>query len=349
MKNKGGYVHVNKPFGFLFLIALAAACSKPCPPAVTSKTPVAPVVKAAKAVPNGKIRVAVTISITGIAHLVDDASDKLVLIPNGKNFSPEHDLLLLASTRYSPTGLNTGPTPQKIGTTVVDTYMYNTLTGGTEIDLAKSGFDSTIDTTLVADSTGDQSYESCPPNAPRTSLHWLPNLRDVSHATGVMIDSDQTKPMPAPDVIAGRIKITGGALEAQLTPSADVFEFKAGGSGDRVQAVADRLNYRYYADVDANNPVVELWGGPYGQASTKLATATASKLTKRVYFMLANVPPGEFFAPMPKNTLEHFNYYYGIYKANVGSYTVAVPTRGNPEDSCGGGVGGGVECGPDRP
>jgi hypothetical protein len=314
----------------------------------TASTSSASTAAVATPVPNGKMRVAVTISVTGIAHLIDDGNNKLVIFPNGTGYSTKHELLLLASKRYSPTGLGQGPTPQIVGGTTVDTYYYQTLSPGIEIDLGKSGFDAGIDPVIIADATGDGTHEACPSQqlAPRTSLHWLPGLNAVSHGSGV-IDTDQTKPLPDKNVISARMAISGGSLTAQLPPSADVFEFKTSAGNDAVQAVADRLNYTFFADVDMNNPVVELWAGPYGGSSSKIATATASKLAKSVTFVLANVPLSEFFAPVQKPTLDHFEHYYDIYKS--GSFMKAVPTRGKPEDSCGGGVGGGVECGPDRP
>ena len=337
-------------------LLLLIACSKPCPPCPpTGPAPLAASNARATTVlppvPANKIRVKVTIAITGIAHLIDDGGGKLVIFPNGTGYSTKHELLLLVSKIYSPTGLSSGPKDQVVGGTVVDTFYYSTVTPGMEIDLAKSGFDSTLNPSLSADATGDSTNEACPSPqlAPASSLHWLPDLKKVSHASGVMIDPDQTIAMPNPNVVSARLKITGGALTAKLPGPADVFEFKTSGSGDVTQAVAESLNFTYLVDVDKTNPVIELWGGPYRTASTKLATAKASLAAQKVTFYLANVPPGEFFAPAKHPTLPHFHHYYDIYKTGVGSHMVAVPTRGKPEDSCGGPLGGGVECGPDRP
>lgn len=318
------------------------------PTTASSAPPVARAAWAAVPIPSGKTRVAVIISVTGISHLAEDGSNRLVVIPNGVNWTTKHELMLLVPKRYTPSGLANGPKEQKVGTTVVEEYYYSMLTPGMEIDLAASGFDSAINPTLYTDTTGDGTNEPCPVPvlAPATSLHWLPQLGAVSEATGVVVDPDQTKPGADPVVVAARMKVTGGFLEAQLPSAPDVFTFDTGsGAGYPMQAVADRLNYTFFVDVDAMTPKVTLYGGKYGQASAALVTANVSKVTKRVHFVLANVPFAEFFAPTKYPTLDHFHNAYGIYKAATGTYKVATPRRGV---SCGGGVGGGVECGPDR-
>ncbi|HSY47507.1 MAG TPA: hypothetical protein VLC46_01725 [Thermoanaerobaculia bacterium] len=325
-----------KKLSTLVCLLLAISCSKS-----PSRT--------AKAVPTGKMRVSVTIVITGIAHLIDDGNNKLVIFPNGTAYNPQHQLLLLASKRYSPTGLSLVPRDQVVGATVVDSFYYKALSPGIEIDLAKSGFDPLIDPTITADATGDSTHEVCPSQqlAPRTSLHWLPKLGDVSHGSGLVIDPDQIKPSPDPIVVSARMSIAGGSLIALLPTAADTFTFTTTAGNDPVQAVSAGLSYTYFADVDATNPTAEIWAAAYGKPSAKIASANVSKAAKSVTFILANVPPDEFFAPTPKKTIEHFEHYYEIYKS--GSFLKATPTRGLPKDSCGSGMGGTVECGPARP
>lgn len=344
--------------GFLALLSLGILLGCPrkesvAPPTDTSALKAsrpAPIGSAAwrASVPSGKMRVAVTISVTGVSHLADDGGNKLIVIPNGVNWSDKHELLLLVPKRYSPSGLAKGPKEQKLGTTVVEEYFYSVLTPGIEIDLVASGFDSGINPTLHSDTTGDATDEPCPVPilAPETSLHWLPQLGAVSETSGAVVDLDQTKPVPDPATVAARMNMTGGILEAQLPSAPDVFTFDTNsGAAYPMQAVADRVNYTFFADVDAITPKVTLYGKPYGGASAALVTANVSKVTKKVHFVLANVPFNDFFVLSKDLTLKHFHYAYGIYKPIPNTFKMATPKRG---ESCGGGVGGGVECGPDR-
>jgi hypothetical protein len=345
----------------LVSLGLMVHCSKPersatstsanTPPIVQSigtagtSTPTAAV--ALPPAPPGFFTLTVHLEVTGIAHLIDDGAEKLVIFPNGNLYKPQHDLILLADAAFSPAGLSKKPETQyRLDGSQVDYYWKN-LTPGIEIALKQSGFSSAIDPTLDAPTTGDSPHMECPPNLADTSLHWLPKLSVVSHGSGLVIDTDQTtNPTLDPKVTAARMRVAGGTLEAKLA-TGERFLFDTKSANDLKQVVAESLMYTFHTFIkDVPSPTYSFYGAPYKGVPTVLTTLNVSKATPEVTLVLANVPHNEFFKPTKEKYLKHFHHYYKIYKSGTGTYKTALPTR---DANCGLPAGGGVECGPDRP
>src|ERR1051325_10753743 len=299
------------------------------------------------------VRVTVSFVITGIAHLVDMGGGKrLLLVPNFINAG--HQPLLLATDDYQPTGLDQGPRVQMLTSTAAGpTFRFRVLPPGFEIDpAALPGWNTQENATLVFTEQGDAAMgempAACPNSAvPASSLHWLPDLPKLSNATAVKLKEAQIMPNPAPADVVMRMDLKGGRLAAALAPDLSMFLFRNGKPGvpDPMQAVAEYLVYSFVVDLPADDPVFALTARPFGTNDSVTLATFRPDPSGEIQIVLANVPPEGFFNPQLNMTIEHLSHYYEIYDPNGTTINTATAER---TTNCSSGIGGGVECGPDR-
>lgn len=348
----------------LLAFILVAGCGREAPPSSAGGGDATAATTAAKPAPAKTATV--KLRVTGIAHLLGDngATTRALVVPNLTSAS--HQPLLLARKKFFAASPSTcrpqltkgnGEPEGNDPTTCANyetsypgmVYHYTPVTPGVKIDLTASGIRKRGSLTFSEEGDADSAnqkpnLECSSSEAQEASLHWLPRLRTAVHAEKAKLKQSLVRPDPQASDVAVRLDIDYGVLEAELPGVPDRFHFRvrnAPPADDHIQALAEYLVYTFDVDLDAN--------GFFNLKGTDLASGKPVTLGSfkpqggSIEILLANVIPDDFFLPKKLKTIPHLHHNLAILEPPV----EAEATRG---EACEGkGLGGDVECGPDRP
>jgi len=301
-------------------------------------------------------KVTVTLRFTGIVHVVDKGTDRVIVIPNNHGVFGigGHRLYLLVNSDSFPNSELLPNDGLRTVNNYDEHYKYAEFPSGYEIDLAASGWYAPANPHLNFSEDGDNTYEECPSQGNKTSLHWLPRLSVVSKDPSLTVkkayfDPDLTKD-PDPGDVLTRVVATDGKLEANVMAYAYRYTFDLGGN-DRVQAVASYLDYTFDAYIPNNASAKFVLKGRRFRSDSSAADqwvelVRVPPVNDQVIVVLANVRSSHYFMKNPQAPLQltDFDKYYDIIDKLPNK--LPVPTRGTNCNNQGNDSG--VECGPDR-